>query len=316
LEDTLIFVGIDVSKAQLDIAIRPTAEEDSFANDKAGIKALVKRLAKLQPTLIVLEATGGFERQVTQALVCADLPVVVINPRQVRDFAKATGQLAKTDAIDAAVLAHFAEVIRPKLRPLPDVVTLELRALTSRRRQVIEMIGAESNRLAMTSKAVGKRIGAHIRWLEQDLERVDQDLDRAIQQSPIWKENEELLRSTPSIGPVTSRTLLAEMPELGTLDRKQISSLAGLAPFNRDSGTLKGRRSIWGGRAPVRCALYMATLVATRHNSVIRDFYKRLRAKGKVFKVALVACMRKLLTILNSMIKHKSRWSETFLQTA
>ena len=312
MEVSLIFVGIDVSKAQLDVAIRPTGEKESFANDKAGIKALVKRLAKIEPTLIVLEATGGYERQVTRALVSADLPVVVVNPRQVRDFAKATGQLAKTDSIDAAVLAHFAEVIRPELRPLPDVVTLELRALTARRRQILEMIAAENNRLAMTSKVVAKRIDAHIRWLEQELERANQELDRAIEQSPIWKENDELLRSAKGIGPVTSRTLLAELPELGTLDRKQISALVGVAPFNRDSGSLKGRRSIWGGRAPVRCALYMATLVATRRNPVIRDFYKRLTAKGKLFKVALVACMRKLLTILNSMIKHKTRWSETF----
>lgn len=312
MEVSLIFVGIDVSKAQLDVAIRPTGEKESIANDKAGIKALVKRLAKIEPTLIVLEATGGYERQVARALVSADLPVVVVNPRQVRDFAKATGQLAKTDSIDAAVLAHFAEVIRPELRPLPDVVTLELRALTARRRQILEMIAAENNRLAMTSKAVAKRIDAHIRWLEQELERANQELDRAIEQSPIWKENDELLRSAKGIGPVTSRTLLAELPELGTLDRKQISALVGVAPFNRDSGSLKGRRSIWGGRAPVRCALYMATLVATRRNPVIRNFYKRLTAKGKLFKVALVACMRKLLTILNSMIKHKTRWSETF----
>jgi transposase len=312
MEVSLIFVGIDVSKAQLDVAIRPTGEKQSFANDKLGIKALVKRLAKIGPTLIVLEATGGYERQVTRALVSADLPAVVVNPRQVRDFAKATGQLAKTDSIDAGVLAHFAEVIRPKLRPLPDAVTVELRALTSRRRQILEMIAAENNRLEMTSKAVSKRIDAHVRWLKQDLERANQELDRAIEQSPIWKENEDVLRSAKGIGPVTSRTLLAELPELGTLNRKQISSLVGLAPFNRDSGSLKGRRSIWGGRAPVRCALYMATLVATRRNSVIRDFYNRLIAKGKLFKVALVACMRKLLTILNSMIKHKTRWSETF----
>ena len=316
MEDTLIFVGIDVSKARLDVETRPTGEKESVANDKAGIKALVKRLAKLQPTLIVLEATGGYERQLAQALVRAELPVVVVNPRQVRDFAKATGQLAKSDSIDAGVLAHFGEAIRPQLRPLPDKVTLELRALTARRRQVIEMIVAERNRLAMTSKAVGKRIGAHIRWLEQELERANQDLDQSIRQSPIWKENQEVLLSTPSIGPVTSRTLIAELPELGTLNRKQISALVGLAPFTRDSGTLKGRRMICGGRAPVRSALYMATLVATRRNSVIRDFYNRLIANGKLFKVAMVACMRKLITILNSMIKHKTLWSESFLKAA
>ncbi len=311
-----IFIGIDVSKAQLDVAMRPTGQRESVANDKSGIKALVKRLAKIQPAWIVLEATGGLERALTHALVGAELPVVVVNPRQVRDFAKATGQLAKTDSIDADILARFAEAVRPALRPLPDALTLELRALTARRRQIIEMIGAERNRLATASKTVRKRIDAHIRWLAQELERADQDLDRSIRQSPIWKHNEDLLRSVPSIGPVTSRTLLAELPELGELNRKQISALAGVAPFNRDSGVLRGRRSIWGGRASVRSALYMATLVATRRNCVIRDFYKRLRANGKVFKVALVACMRKLLTILNSMIKHKTRWAEnSFLQT-
>lgn len=315
MEVSLISVGIDVSKAQLDVEIRPSGEKQSFANDKVGIKALVKWLAKIAPTLIVLEATGGYERQVTRALVSADLPAVVVNPRQVRDFAKATGQLAKTDSIDAGVLAHFAEVIRPELRPLPDVVTLELRALTSRRRHLLEMIAAENNRLEMTSKAVRRNINAHVGYLEQALERINRELDRAIEQSPIWKENEDLLRSAKGIGPVTSRTLLAELPELGTLDRKQIAALVGVAPFNRDSGSLKGRRSIWGGRAPVRGALYMATLVATRRNPVIRDFYKRLIAKGKLFKVALIACMRKLLTILNSMIKHKTRWSNSFLQT-
>jgi transposase len=315
LEVTAIFVGIDVSKARLDVAIRPRGERESVANDKASIKALVKRLAEMQPTLIVLEATGGIERQLTRALASAELPVVVVNPRQVRDFAKATGQLAKTDGIDADVLAGFGQAVGPELRPLPDEITLELRALTARRRQIIEMIVAEKNRLATAWKVVRKRINAHIGWLEQELGRADHDLDQSIRQSPIWQENEELLRSVPSIGPVTSRTLLAELPELGRLDRKQISALVGVAPFNRDSGTLKGHRTIWGGRAAVRSALYMATLVATRRNSVIREFYKRLKTKGKASKVALVACMRKLLTILNSMIKHKTRWSETFLQT-
>ena len=316
MKDSFIFVGIDVSKAQLDVAIRPTGETLSVANDKAGIKALVRRLAKIQPTLVVLESTGGLEAQILCALASAEIPVVRVNPRQVRDFAKATGQLAKTDSIDAAILAHYAQAIRPQLRPLPDAVTLELRALSARRRQLIEMIVMEKNHLATAAKAVAKDITEHIGWLEQKLQRADTDIDRFIEQSPIWKEHEDILRSAPGIGPVTSRTLLAELPELGTLDRKQISSLVGLAPFNRDSGTLKGRRCIWGGRASVRCALYMAALVATRYNPVIRDFYKRLKTKGKPFKVALIACMRKLLTILNAMIKHKSRWSDTYsLQT-
>jgi transposase len=313
LEVTPIFVGIDVSKAQLDVAIRPTGKRESVSNDKAAIKALVKRLGKVGPAWIVLEASGGFERQVMHALVCAELPAVVVNPRQVRDFAKATGQLAKTDRIDAEVLARFGEAVRP----LPDAVTVELRALTTRRRQITEMIVAERSRLAMASKAVTKRINAHIRWLESELEEVDKDLDRSIRHSPIWKQNEDLLRSVPGIGPVTSRVLLAELPELGKLNRKQIAALVGVAPFNRDSGTLKGRRSIWGGRASVRAALYMAAWVAARRNSVIRKFYTRLLTAGKERKVALVACMHKLLTILNSMIKHKTRWSEKIsLQTS
>ena len=315
LEVTPIFVGIDVSKARLDVAMRPTGERDSVANDKVGIKALVKRLAEIEPTLIVMEATASLERQVSAALGGAGLPVVVVNPRQVRDFAKAIGQLAKTDSIDALVLARFAEAVRPAVRPLPDEVTLELRALTSRRRQITEMIVAERNRIANASKAVRKRIDVHIRWLEAELERADKDLDQSIRQSPIWRENEDLLRSVPSIGPVVSRTLLAELAELGKLNRKQIAALVGIAPLNRDSGTFRGRRGIWGGRATVRAALYMAALVASRRNCVIRAFYKRLRDGGKAPKVALVACMRKLLTILNAMIKHKTRWSEITLQT-
>ena len=315
LEVTPIFIGIDVSKARLDVAVRPSGQSESASNDQAGIEALVKRLGEIQPTLIVLEATGGIERGLTRALTSAELPVVVVNPRQVRDFAKATGQLAKTDGIDAVVLARFAEAVRPALRPLPDELTLELRALIARRRQITEMIVAERNRLSGVSKAIRKRIDAHIRWLEAELERADNDLDQSIRQSPVWRENEDLLRSVPGIGPVISRTLLAELPELGELNRKQIAALVGIAPLNCDSGTLRGRRVIWGGRASVRAVLYMAALVASRRNAVIRAFYKRLRNAGKAPKVALVACMHKLLTILNSMIKHKTRWSENILQT-
>jgi transposase len=311
-----MFIGIDVSKARLDVAIRPSAEKLSVSNNEAGIQALVTRLSEIKPALIVLEATGGLERSVSGALGSAQLPVVVVNPRQVRDFAKALGQLAKTDRIDAEVLARFAEAIRPPLRPLPDKVSLELRALIARRRQLIEMMVAEKNRLSTASKAVRKRIEAHIRWLETELDRADKDLDRSIRQSPIWCENEDLLRSVPSVGPVVSRTLLAELPELGRLNRKQIAALVGIAPLNCDSGTFRGRRGIWGGRATVRAVLYMAALVASRRNSVIRNFYKRLRDKGKAPKVALVACMHKLLTILNAMIKHKTRWSEIIPQTS
>ena len=316
MEIAPIFIGIDVSKARLDVAMRPSAEKLSVSNDEAGIQALVKRLSELKPVLIVLEATGGLERSVSGTLGSAQLPVVVVNPRQVRDFAKATGQLAKTDRIDAEVMARFAEVIRPPLRPLPDEVSLELRALIARRRQLIEMMVAEKNRLSAASKAVRKRIAAHIRWLETELDRADKDLDHSIRQSSIWQEHEDLLRSAPGIGPVVSRTLLAELPELGRLNRKQIAALVGIAPLNCDSGTFRGRRGIWGGRATVRAVLYMAALVASRRNSVIRDFYKRLRDKGKAPKVALVACMRKLLTILNAMIQHKTRWSEIIPQTS
>lgn len=312
LEVSPIFVGIDVCKAQLDVAIRPSARILSVPNDKAGIKTLVNHLEKLRPTLVVVESTGGLERQVMFALVGAEISVVMANPRQVRDFAKSTGQLAKTDRIDAAVLAHYAEAIRPQPRPLPDELTLELRALTVRRRQIIDMIVAEKNHLVTASKAIQKRITAHITYLEQELDDADQDLDRFIEKNPLWKQNQEILCSTPSIGPVSSRTMLAELPELGTLGRKQISALVGVAPFPRDSGTLRGRRTIWGGRASVRGALFMASLVAIRFNPVIRDFYKRLKAKGKPSKVALVACMHKLLTILNAMIKNKTPWSETF----
>ena len=315
MEVSRIFIGVDVSKARLDVAMRPSGESDSVSNDEAGIKALVKRLGPLQPALIVLEATGGIERQLIRALASAELPVVVVNPRQVRDFAKATGQLAKTDTIDAVVLARFAEAVRPAVRPLPDEVTLELRALIARRRQITEMIVAETNRLGTACKAVKKRINTHIRWLESELERVDKDLDRSIRQSPVWQEKEDLLKGVPGIGPVISRSLIADLPELGQLNRKQIAALVGIAPLNRDSGTLRGRRVTWGGRASVRAVLYMAALVASRRNATIRVFYTRLRNGGKPPKIALVACMRKLLTILNSMIKHKTHWSENFFQT-
>lgn len=316
LEITPLFIGIDVSKARLDIAVRPSGESESVTNDKVAIEALVQRWEKLQPALIVLEATGGIERPLTRALASAQLPVVVVNPRQVRDFAKATGQLAKTDSIDALVLARFGEAVRPALRPLPDEVTVELRALIARRRQITDMIVAERNRLSAASKSVRKRIDAHIRWLEAELGRADNDLDQSIRQSSIWQENEDLLRTVPGIGPVISRTLLAELPELGQLNRKQIAALVGIAPLNCDSGTLRGRRAIWGGRASVRAVLYMAALVASRRNALIRAFYKRLRDGGKAPKVALVACMRKLLTILNAMIKHRTRWSENIFQTS
>lgn len=314
MEDVLTFVGIDVSKARLDVASHPAGPTQSVANNATGIKTLVEQLRAVKPTLIVLEATGGIERSVVRALVAAELPVTVANPRQVRDFAKATGQLAKTDVLDAHILARFAEAVRPALRPLPDEMTLELRALIGRRRQITEMLTAEKNRLSRAPQRVQKRIKAHIRWLQGELERFNEDLDQMIRQSPIWREQEDLLQSVPGIGPVVSRTMLAELPELGSLNCKQIAALVGVAPLNWDSGLLRGRRVIWGGRAHVRSALYMAALTASRRNPVIRDFYTRLRAAGKVPNVALVACMRKLLVILNAILRHRVPWSPVLTQ--
>lgn len=310
------FIGIDVSKETLEIATYPRGESKSVAYDDTSIEGLVAQWRELRPTLIVLEASGGFERLISRALTSAELPFTIVNPRHVRNFARATGQLAKTDRMDALILARYAQAVRPAMRPLADEATQELKALTTRRRQIIEMIVAEKNRLNSAPKAVKKRIGAHLRWLEAELGRANKDLDQAICQSPICKDNEDLLQSAPAIGPTVSRTLMAELPELGKLNRKQIAALVGVAPFNRDSGKFKGRRSIWGGRATVRGCLYMAALVATRHNPVIRAFYTRLRTAGKCPKVALVACMRKLLTILNAMIKHRTRWATINLQTA
>ena len=303
-----VFVGIDVAKAQLDIALRPSGERWAVTNDDAGIAALVTRLQAIAPQLIVLEATGIYQRAAVAALSVAGLPVAVVNPRQARDFAKATGQLAKTDALDARVLAHVAEAVRPMPRPLPDTQADELRALLARRRQLVTMRTAEQNRLGSALPRLQPDIQAHIAWLNTRLTTLDDDLDTTLRASPVWQEREELLRSVPGIGPVCARTLLLDLPELGTLSRQRLAALVGVAPLNRDSGTLRGSRTTWGGRAHVRATLYMSTLVAVRYNPLLKAFYERLRAAGKAAKVALTACMRKLLTILNAMMKHHASW--------
>lgn len=303
------YVGIDVSKARLDVALQPSGNSFAVANDEEGFDELLGRLEDPHPTLVVLEASGGFERPVAAALAAAGIAVAVLNPRQTRDFARAIGKLAKTDRLDARALARFAEAVRPTPRTLPDAQAREFQSILARRRQLIQMMTAEKNRLgAATSKAVAGRIEAHIRWLEKELSRIDRDLDEAIEKSPAFRENEALLRSVPGVGPVLCRTLLAELPELGSLSPRELSALVGVAPLNRDSGTLRGRRSVWGGRGRVREALYMGALIASRYNPTIREFYQRLLAAGKPKKVALVACMRKLLVILNAMMRDRTPW--------
>jgi transposase len=309
------FVGIDVSKAALDVALRPEGEPWRCANDEMGITDLVGRLRPLDPELIVLEATGGLERLAVAALALAGLPVAVVNPRQVRDFAKATGRLAKTDALDAAVLAHFAAAIHPEPRPLPDAQSQALAALVERRRQVVGMLTAEKNRLQQALPPVRPKVAAHIAWLEQALKELDGELDQMLHASPLWRERDQLLRSVPSVGPTVSLTLLAHLPELGQGTVKHIATLVGLAPLNRDSGAWRGTRAIWGGRRQVRSALYMAALVGVRHNPVLHAFYERLRERGKPKKVALTACMHKLLTILHAVLRDRTPWQPTLLAT-
>ena len=304
-----VYVGIDVAKATLDVAVHPTGARWTLAYTEREVAGLVTRLTGLAPALVVLEVTGGLEEPLVGALAAAGLPVVVVNPRQVRDFAKATGRLAKTDALDATVLAHFAAAVRPTPRPLPDAATQSLAALVTRRRQLVEMLTAERNRLGSAPRTLRAEIQAHITWLKRRLGRLDTDLGQAIRTSPAWRVQDDLLQSVPGVGPVLATTLLASLPELGTLNRRAIAALVGVAPLNRDSGTRQGRRRVWGGRAAVRAVLYMGTLVAVRHTPVLRAFYQRLRAVGKLPKVALTACMRKLLTILNAMLKQQTRWT-------
>jgi len=302
------FVGIDVSKDTLDVATYSSGQKWHFPNNGAGINQVIQVLNGLIPALVVMEATGGYEIPVAYALHRAGIPCAIVNPREVRDFAKATKKLAKTDTIDARVLAHFASAIKPEPRPLSDEQTQELEAILTRRRQVIKMITAERNRLHMARKPVIEAIKSHIDYLEKELSRIDTDLRGRIEESPVQREKYELLQSVPGVGPNLSATLLIELPELGNLNRRQIAALVGVAPLNHDSGTMRGKRSPWGGRPQVRAVLYMAALVAARFNPIISQFYTRLCAMGKAKKVALVACMRKLLTILNSMLKHHVPW--------
>jgi transposase len=304
------FIGIDVSKHSLDIHVRPQAEAWRLAYDLTQLPALAKQLQALAPARIIVEATGGLETLLVSHLAAADLPVCVINPRQARDFAKASGQLAKTDRIDAAVLAHFGEAIRPKLRPLPSAQAQQFEALLARRRQLIEMLVAEKNRLLQCQhlRAIALDVRQHIAFLEKRLRRCDHELRQAVEQSEVWRAKDDLLKSVPGVGAVTSLTLLASLPELGELTNKEIAGLVGVAPRTRQSGRWRGQARCGGGRAGVRAVLYMATLTATRYNPVIRGFYQRLIKAGKPKKVALVACMRKLLTILNAMLRDGAAW--------
>lgn len=310
-------VGVDVSKATFVIAVEPSRERWTTETTPAAIDTVVRRLQALAPQLIVLEATGGYERALVAACAAVGLPVAVVNPRQVRAFAQALGRTAKTDAIDAEVLAQFGARVQPTARALVDAETRALAALVARRRQLIEMIGMERRRLdqAPPTGRITRELRNHIRWLERRVSDVDEDIGTAIQASPVWRVHDDLLRSVPGIGPTTARTLLAELPELGRLNRRAIAALVGIAPFNCDSGAHRGQRHIWGGRGSVRATLYMAAVTATRYNPVLKRFYRRLRDAGKPAKVALVATMRKLLTIVNAMLKHQAAWDAEVAST-
>jgi transposase len=302
------WVGIDVSSQVVDVCVRPDGIAKRFER-RLGYDVVVEFLKPFSPRIVVLEATGGYEEAVAAALWAGGLPVAIVNPRQVRDFAKALGKLAKTDKIDAAVIAHFAEAVKPAAQAVPDEQAQELEALVNRRRQLLEMLTAEQNRARMTtSKAARRDIEQHVDWLKKRIKDHDGDIGKCVRQSPLWREKSDLLRSIPGLGKVSASTLLASVPELGTLDRRKLAALIGVAPFNRDSGQMRGKRTIWGGRADVRAVLYMATLSAVRHNPALRATYERLVGAGKAKKLALVACMRKLLTIANAVIRDKSAW--------
>ena len=304
-----VVVGIDVSKQELVIAVHPTGEAWTSATDPEAIDQTVSRIGALHPSLVVMEASGGYEATLAAACTTAGLPVAIVNPRQVRAFAQALGRTAKSDRIDAEVLALFGARVQPPARPMPPAETQALAALIARRRQLLEMLTAERQRLHLAAGGpVARDLRTHIRWLEKRVRDVDQDTTTQIQRSPVWRAQEDLLRSVPGIGPIVARTILAELPELGRLERRTAAALVGVAPYNCDSGQFRGRRMIWGGRASVRRVLYMAAVVASRHNPLLASFYQRLRAAGKPPKVALVAVMRRLITILNAILKHQAPW--------
>jgi transposase len=305
-ELTETFVGVDVSRDWLDVAARESGAR--FPNDESGVAELVKLATSLDPAIVVMEATGGYERLAVAGLLAATVQVAVVNPRQVRDFAKATGQLAKTDTLDASVLARFGAAVRPEIRPLPDAVSLAFRELIDRRRQLSEMIVSEGNRQRLVSKPMRSEIQKHITWLKRRVEEIDQQIDDDIQASPAWRKKDNLLRSVPGVGKVTSARMIANLPELGRLNRKQIAALVGVAPFNRDSGTLRGHRTTSGGRSDIRATLYMAALVGAQRHPDLKLFYARLLAAGKPKKLALVACMRKLLCSLNAICRDELPW--------
>ena len=306
------FVGIDVAKNRLDVHLRPSDEAVALSRDGAGLEVLVERLVALRPALVVLEATGGFEVAVAGALAAAGLPLVVVNPRQIRDFARATGRLAKTDRLDAEAIARFAEAVQPAPRPVPSAAAQALGELVTRRRQLVEMITSEGQRRRQArDPRLGRRLQAHVTWLQKELAALETDLDDAVRGTPAWRAAEDLLASVPGIGKTSARTLIAELPELGSLDRRKIAALVGVAPVNRDSGTFRGRRMVMGGRASVRTALYMPTLTAIRHNPALQAFYQRLIGRGRTAKVAITACMRKLLIILNAILRDQTPWQPT-----
>lgn len=306
------YAGIDISKDYLDVAVLPSKEVRRYPNDHEGTYKLVPWLKKLPVEIVVMEPTGGYEALAAAALSSKKVPIAIVNARQIRQYAKATGKLAKTDSIDALVMAEFAQAVKPEARQLPDQETKEIREMVSRRRQLIEMITAEKNRLEMTSESITVGINEHINWLKKEVEDIDKNLRKRIEESPVWHAKDDLLQSIPGVGKVLSSTILGELPELGRLNRKQIAALVGVAPYNCDSGQMRGKRTIWGGRALIRKVLYMATLASITHNPVIKNLYKRLVEKGKVKKVAIVACMRKLLVIMNAIMRTEKPWQYSF----